>query len=119
MKKIGYKKFKDVKEGNILYCVEVSNIDVQFKTTKVREIDTEFYGTKEDPWFYFDDSPISYTVNMNKSNWCNMIFTDKIEALQSAQKQITQKIKYFSTQTILFSNYLQDIQNNNIEFKNE
>lgn len=117
MKKIGYKKFKDIKVGDILYTISVSNIDVEFKTIKVREIDTEFYGTKEDPWFYFDDSPISYTVDMNKSHWCNIIFTDKIEALKSARIQIINRIKYFNTQSILFSNYIKEIENNNIIFK--
>lgn len=115
-----YKNFKDIKVGDILYVVEISNVDVHFRIIKVREIDTEIHGTKEKPWFYFDDSPLSYTTIIPyKSNWCNLIFTDKIEALKSARKQIAQRLKYFGNQIILYSNYLEEIENNNIEFEDK
>ena len=117
MKKIIYKKFKDLKVGDIVYIVEVSNIDVQLKTITIRDIDTEIYGCKENPWFYFGNSPLSYIVDSEKSNWCNMIFSNKSEALKSAKDQINKKIKYFGSQIILFSDYLENI--DNIEFKKE
>lgn len=51
----------------------------------------------------------------NHSSWMNTIFTTKEEAIESAKKQIENKIKYFTSQIEYFSNKLANIYD--IEFR--
>lgn len=111
-----YKKFKDCKKGDIIYCVEVSNINCRLY--KLRIVDFNIiYETKDNIWIEFNDSPMPFEVKKESSSWGGMMFTTEEEAKQAIQKQCSQKIKYLSELINSFANVLENI--NNIEFKEE
>ncbi len=111
-----YKTFNEVKQGDILYEVEVSNIDVKFKQIEVRDID-DYFSNDSIIQTYINDSPLMFSFSRNKSSWMKSIFTTKEEAIESAKHQINEKIKAFSGQIVYFSNKLTNI--DDIEFRQD
>ena len=109
-----YKTFNEIQKGDILYGVEVSNIDIKFKQIKVIDID-DYFSTDSVIEIYIDDSPLMFSFSRNKSSWMKSIFTTKEEAIESAKHQINDKIKEFSEQIVYFSNKLSNI--DDIEFR--
>lgn len=109
-----YKKFKDIKEGDNLYCIEINLNNYKFQKVKVREI-SEFYSNEDIIETYIDKSPVSFSFLKKESNWFNLIFTTKEEAIKSAIKQMKEKIKYFKDQSKKYEDAIKNI--NDIEFK--
>ena len=109
-----YKKFKDCKVKDILYCIEISNIDCIFRQLEITSFDPWFDKTDK-VYIHFDSSSLVYDMNKNDSSWGNIIFTTKEEALESAYRQIIQKIKYFTEMINQFSGVLDNLKD--IEFK--
>ena len=109
-----YKKFKDIKEGDTLYCVEINFSNYKFQQVKVREI-SEIYSDNKIIETYIDKSPLSFSFNRQTSNWHNLVFTTKEEAIKSAIKQLKEKIKYFKNQSKKYEDAIKNI--NDIEFR--
>lgn len=110
-----YKKFKDCKEGDYVYCVEISNISANFSKTKIRDITKTFSNKDNSLYLYFEFSPMSFDVFKNSSNWHKMIFTTEEEAIKETQNEIPKRIKNLSNLIEGFSDILENI--DNIEFK--
>lgn len=111
-----YKKFKDCKKGDIIYCVEISNLSCTLRTLKIAQFN-RIYETKDNIWIEFTYSPMPFELKKESSSWAGMMFTTKEEAKKAIQKQCSQKIKYFTELINGFANVLQNI--DNIEFKEE
>lgn len=109
-----YKKFKDCKKRDIIYCVEISNINCTLRKLKIVDFNT-IYETKDNIWIEFNDSSMPFEVKKESSSWGDIIFTTEEEAKQAIQKQCSQKIKYLSELINSFANVLENI--DNIEFK--
>jgi len=91
-----YKTFNEIQKGDILYEVEISDIDVKFKQIKVKNID-DYFSTDDVIQTYIDESPLIFSFSRNKSSWMGTIFTTKEEAIESAKNQIVNKILEFTT----------------------
>jgi len=109
-----YKTFSEIKKGDILYGITISDICVRFKKIKVIGFEDAF-SDDNIIYTYINDSPLMFDFYKNESSWMNSIFTTKEEAIKSAKKQINNKIKSFSEQIVLFSNTLENI--DDIEFR--
>ena len=86
-----YKTFGELQKGDKLYEVEISNIDIKFKTAIVREFD-EYYSNNDILNTYINESPLMFDFYKNESSWMSTIFTTKEEAIESAKQQINKKI---------------------------
>lgn len=64
---------------------------------------------------YIDISPLSFDFRRNRSQWHQIIFTIREEAIENAKCQINQKIKEFSEQIEYYLNTMVNI--DNIKFK--
>lgn len=108
-----YRKFKSLKEGDILYCVEIKNDSYKFQAVKIKYIISDY----DDDYLevYIDKSPLSFDFKKNQSSWHNLIFTTKEEAIRYASKEVNDKIKYYEKNIKKFSKLIRNI--NNIEFK--
>lgn len=111
-----YKTFNEVKQGDTLYEVEISNTHIKFKTAVVREFD-EYYSNDDILVMYINESPIMFDFCRNQTSWMNTVFTTKKEAIESAKKQIKNKINGFTNQIEYFSNKLANI--DDIEFRQD
>lgn len=111
-----YKTFNEVKRGDTLYGVDISNVSCQFKKYKVISYDN-YLSNGEVLEMYIDESPLSFDFRRNESQWHQMIFTTKEEAIESAKRQINQKIKEFSKQIEYYLNTIVNI--DDIEFRQD
>lgn len=111
-----YKTFNEVKRGDILYGVDISNVSCQFKKYKVLSYD-DYLSNSEVLGMYIHESPLSFDFRRNESQWHQMIFTTKEEAIESAKRQINQKIKEFSKQIEYYLNTIVNI--DDIEFRQD
>ena len=109
-----YKNFKDCKEGDYVYIVEISNLSCQLKKSKIESFDT-YLETKEKIYLIFDTSPMSFDMDKNSSSWHGMIFTTEEEAKKAIQTQCIEKIIYLNSLVENFANVLKNI--DNLEFK--
>lgn len=109
-----YKTFGELQKGDKLYEVEISNIDIKFKTAIVREFD-EYYSNNDILNTYINESPLMFDFYKNESSWMNTIFTTKEEAIESAKQQINKKINDMCERIKFFSDKLVNI--NDIEFR--
>ena len=64
---------------------------------------------------YIDVSPLSFDFRRNKSQWNQIIFTTREEAIENAKCQINQKVKEFSEQIEYYLNIMVNI--DDIKFK--
>ena len=64
---------------------------------------------------YIDISPLSFDFRRNRSQWHQIIFTIREEAIKNAKCQINQKVKEFSEQIEYYLNTMVNI--DNIKFK--
>lgn len=111
-----YMTFNEVKRGDTLYGVDISNVSCQFKKYKVVSFD-DYLSNSEVLETYIDESPLSFDFRRNESQWHQMIFTTKEEAIESAKRQINQKIKEFSKQIEYYLNTIVNI--DDIEFRQD
>ena len=109
-----YKTFNEVKPGDTLYGVYISNVSCQFKKHKVISHDDNL-SNSEVIETYIDESPLSFDFIRNRSQWNQIIFTTREEAIESAKCQINQKIKEFSEQIEYYLNIIVNI--DDIKFK--
>lgn len=90
------KKFKDVKPGDTLYCVEVSYVNAKFETITV--IRNEYnYWLNEWEITYKDNRNKHHTplyVNGDSASLYGMIFTEREEAVTTYRRQILRSLRY-------------------------
>ena len=108
-----YKKFKECKKGDIIYDVEISNLNCRLSKVKIVDFNI-IYETKDTIWIEFEDSPMSFELKKESSSWAGILFTTEEEAKKAILKQCSEKIKYFSELINNFVNILENI--DNIEF---
>lgn len=111
-----YKTFNEVKRGDTLYSVEISNVSCQFKKYKVLSYN-DYLSNSEVLEMYINKSPMSFDFRRNESQWHQLIFTTKEEAIESAKHQISQKIKEFNKQIEYYVNTIINI--DDIEFRQD
>lgn len=111
-----YKKFKDCKKGDIIYCVEISNINCTLRKLRIVDFNT-IYETKDTIWIEFANSHMPFELKKESSSWAGILFTTEEEAKKDILKQCSKKIKYFSELINNFVNILENI--DNIEFEEE
>lgn len=109
-----YKTFNEIKPGDTLYGVNISNVSCQFKKYKVISRDDNL-SNSEVIETYIDVSPLSFDFRRNRSQWHQIIFTTREEAIESAKCQINQKVKEFSEQIEYYLNIMINI--DDIKFK--
>lgn len=109
-----YKTFNEVKLGDTLYGVYISNVSCQFKKYKVISHDDNL-SNSEVIETYIDASPLSFDFGQNRSQWHQIIFTTREEAIENAKCQINQKVKEFSEQIEYYLNIIVNI--DDIKFK--
>ena len=88
-----YKTFNEVKPGDTLYGVYISNVSCQFKKYKVISHDDNL-SNSEVIETYIDASPLSFDFRRNRSQWNQIIFTTReeaIEAMEDAKEQFTER----------------------------
>lgn len=107
-----YKKFKSLKEGDLLYCVEISIDNYKFQQLIVKDIinyDNDYLEV------YVDKSPLSFDFKKNQSSWHKLIFTTREEAIKHIERKSNENIKYFEKNIKKFRKLIRNI--NDIEFK--
>ena len=106
-----YKKFKSIKEGDILYCIEINIDNYTFQKLIVENIipDNDYLEV------YVDKSPLSFDFKKNQSSWHKLIFTTREEALKQIERKSNENIKYFEKNIKKFRKLIRNI--NDIEFK--
>ena len=99
-----YKKFKSLKEGDSLYCVEINNESYKFQIVKIKHIISDI----DDDYLevYIDKSPLSFDFKKNQSSWHNLIFTSREEAIRYISKEVNNKIKYFEKNIKKFRKFI-------------
>lgn len=107
-----YKKFKSIKEGDPLYCIEIFNDDYKFHKFIVENIIEEDDDYLE---MYVDKSVLSFDFKKNQSSWHKLIFTTREEAIKQIEREANLKIKYFEKNIKKFRKLIRNI--NDIEFK--
>jgi len=109
-----YKTFSEIKRGDILYGITISDICVQFKKIKVIGFE-DVFSDDTIIYTYINDSPLMFDFYKNESSWMNTIFTTKEEAIETAKQQINKKINDMCERIKFFSDKLVNI--NDIEFR--
>lgn len=113
-----YKKFNEIQLGDIIWCVEISNVDCHFNTYKVNEI-AKNIGNPKLVEMHIDASPLWFSFIRNSSNWHNMIFTTKEEAISTVKKQLLKEIKNHLNIINKFSEILSNVNSNIFNKTNE
>ena len=111
-----YKTFNEVKQGDTLYGVDISNVSCQFKKYKVISFD-DYFSNSEVLETYIDESPLSFDFRRNESQWNKMIFTTREEAIENAKNQIVNKMLEFTAKVDDLANILGGI--DDIEFRQD
>lgn len=99
-----YKKFSEVKVGDILYLNEISLFSTKFQTMKV--VNVEESKNKKEVFIYMNKSILPFSCIKDSSNWNYMIYTTKEEALKEAKNSIKNNIRKLDKQIRFFTEIL-------------
>lgn len=86
------KKFKEIKEGDKLYCVEPSFDKCEIKIYTVKEVG-EPINNKE-IFLYFKEKPNPTFVPKDSTSYLDLLFTSKDDATKGMIKQINHSIDF-------------------------